>query len=46
MLGVLGHELRNPLAPLGNALQVLKVAGADPAAVERARRDHGPAAHA
>ncbi|HUR53203.1 MAG TPA: ATP-binding protein [Gemmataceae bacterium] len=37
ILGVLGHELRNPLAPLGNALQVLKVAAADPAAVDRAR---------
>ena len=37
VLGVLGHELRNPMAPLGNALQILQVAGADPAAVERAR---------
>lgn len=37
VMGVLGHELRNPMAPLGNALQILKVAAADPAAVERAR---------
>ena len=37
VLGVLGHELRNPMAPLGNALQILKVAAADPAAIERAR---------
>jgi signal transduction histidine kinase/CheY-like chemotaxis protein len=37
ILGVLGHELRNPLAPLGNALQVLKLSAADPGAVERAR---------
>jgi signal transduction histidine kinase/CheY-like chemotaxis protein len=37
ILGVLGHELRNPLAPLGNALQVLKLSGAEPAVVERAR---------
>jgi signal transduction histidine kinase/CheY-like chemotaxis protein len=37
VLGVLGHELRNPMAPIGNALQILNVAGADPSAVERAR---------
>lgn len=37
ILGVLGHELRNPLAPLGNAIQVLKVCGGDAAAVERVR---------
>src|SRR5262249_31005644 len=37
VLGVLGHELRNPMAPIGNALQVLKVGAADPATVERAR---------
>lgn len=37
VLGVLGHELRNPLAPLGNALQVLKLSGNEPAVVERAR---------
>jgi CheY-like chemotaxis protein/two-component sensor histidine kinase len=37
ILGVLGHELRNPLAPLGNALQVLKLSGGEPTVVERAR---------
>ena len=37
VLGVLGHELRNPLAPLGNALQVLKLSGNEPTVVERAR---------
>src|SRR5581483_2048062 len=37
VLGVLGHELRNPLAPLGNALQVLRVAPDDPARVEQVR---------
>jgi signal transduction histidine kinase/CheY-like chemotaxis protein len=37
ILGILGHELRNPLAPLGNALQVLKLSGAEPSAVERSR---------
>jgi signal transduction histidine kinase/CheY-like chemotaxis protein len=37
VLGVLGHELRNPLSPLGNAIQVLKVCASDAAAVERVR---------
>ncbi len=37
ILGILGHELRNPLAPLGNALQVLKLSGTEPTVVERAR---------
>jgi signal transduction histidine kinase len=32
-LAVLGHELRNPLAPLGNALQILHMRGADPPTV-------------
>jgi PAS domain S-box-containing protein len=36
-LATLAHELRNPLAPLSNALQVLKLAGADPASAEQAR---------
>jgi PAS domain S-box-containing protein len=36
-LALLGHELRNPLAPLRNALHVLKLPGADPAIAERAR---------
>lgn len=36
-LAVLGHELRNPLAPLRNALQVLGLRGGDAATVEWAR---------
>ncbi len=36
-LATLAHELRNPLAPLRNGLQVMKLAGGDPAAVEKAR---------
>jgi PAS domain S-box-containing protein len=36
-LAVLGHELRNPLAPISNALQVLKLRGTDAAITERAR---------
>ena len=36
-LAVLGHELRNPLAPIRNALQVLPGAAADPARLEWAR---------
>ena len=35
-LGLLGHELRNPLAALGNSLQVLD--GIDPAALDAAGR--------
>jgi two-component system, chemotaxis family, CheB/CheR fusion protein len=36
-LALLGHELRNPLAPLFNAVEVLDTPGAGSAAVERAR---------
>jgi two-component system CheB/CheR fusion protein len=36
-LALLAHELRNPLAPLRNAAQVLETAGADGAVVEQAR---------
>jgi two-component system, chemotaxis family, CheB/CheR fusion protein len=36
-LALLAHELRNPLAPLLNASQVLEAANADDAAVEQAR---------
>jgi len=36
-LALLGHELRNPLAPLSNALQVLKHQVDDPEAFERTR---------
>ena len=36
-LAVLAHELRNPLAPLANGLQVIRLAQSDPSAVARAR---------
>src|SRR5207248_2041755 len=36
-LAMLAHELRNPLAPLRNALHVLRAAGADADAARRAR---------
>jgi CheY-like chemotaxis protein len=36
-LATLAHELRNPLAPLRNGLEVLKLAGANSAASDRAR---------
>jgi PAS domain S-box-containing protein len=36
-LAMLAHELRNPLAPVRNGLQILKAAGADREAVEQAR---------
>jgi signal transduction histidine kinase len=36
-LAVLGHELRNPLAPLQNGLQLLTLGGTDPAVVARTR---------
>lgn len=36
-LALLAHELRNPLAPLRNGLQILKLARDDRAAVEEAR---------
>jgi PAS domain S-box-containing protein len=36
-LALLAHELRNPLAPLRNGLQVLHLAGHDSAAAEKAR---------
>ncbi len=36
-LAVLAHELRNPLAPLRNGLQVMKLARGDGEAVERSR---------
>jgi PAS domain S-box-containing protein len=37
-IALLAHELRNPLAPLRNALQVMRLAGADQAAVEQSRQ--------
>jgi PAS domain S-box-containing protein len=36
-LALLAHELRNPLAPLRNGLQVLRLAAGDPAAVAQTR---------
>lgn len=36
-LALLAHELRNPLAPLRNGLQVIRLAAADPNAVAQAR---------
>jgi two-component system, chemotaxis family, CheB/CheR fusion protein len=36
-LALLAHELRNPLAPLRNALNLLELPGADPAEVGHAR---------
>ncbi|HEX7121479.1 MAG TPA: PAS domain S-box protein [Gemmatimonadaceae bacterium] len=36
-LATLAHELRNPLAPLRNALEVIKLADNEPATLEQAR---------
>ncbi|WP_437681765.1 hybrid sensor histidine kinase/response regulator [Sorangium sp. So ce131] len=36
-LATLAHELRNPLAPLRNGLELLRLGASDPAASERAR---------
>lgn len=36
-LALLAHELRNPLAPLFNAVEILKTGASEPAALERAR---------
>ncbi len=36
-LAMLAHELRNPLAPIRNAVAVMKLAGANPASAELAR---------
>ncbi len=36
-LATLAHELRNPLAPIRNGLQLIKLAGGQAATVERAR---------
>jgi len=36
-LATLAHELRNPLAPLRNALEILRIAGDDPAKAQLAR---------
>lgn len=37
-LAVLGHELRNPLAPIQNGLELLALGGNDPALVTHARQ--------
>ena len=48
-LALLAHELRNPLAPLRNGLEVMRLAAGDAAAVAHAQHDgatarpHGPA---
>ena len=34
---MLAHELRNPLAPIRNAVQIMRLAGDNPQAVERAQ---------
>jgi PAS domain S-box-containing protein len=36
-LATLAHELRNPLAPIRNGLEIMKMAGSDIGAVEKAR---------
>ncbi len=36
-LAMLAHELRNPLAPVRNALHILRLAAKDPAALEQTR---------
>ena len=36
-LATLAHELRNPLAPLMNGLEILRMAGANPSLAERSR---------
>ncbi|HVK09854.1 MAG TPA: HAMP domain-containing sensor histidine kinase, partial [Gemmataceae bacterium] len=40
-LATLAHELRNPLAPLRNSLEVLRLSGDTPAAVRRVREVMG-----
>jgi signal transduction histidine kinase len=37
LLAMLGHELRNPLVPLRNALEILELKGEDPATMRWAR---------
>jgi signal transduction histidine kinase/DNA-binding response OmpR family regulator len=36
-LATLAHEMRNPLAPIRNGLQIMRLSGSDEAAVEQAR---------
>ena len=44
-LALLAHELRNPLAPLRNAVDLMGSDGADPAIIERSRRLIGRQVH-
>jgi signal transduction histidine kinase/CheY-like chemotaxis protein len=44
-LAVLGHELRNPLAPLQNALELLSLDGSDPGILMRTRALMGRQLH-
>jgi len=37
VLGTVGHELRNPLAPLANSLEILRLVGSDPTRIESTR---------
>lgn len=37
-LAMLAHELRNPLAPIRNALQIMKMPGANASTIEQARQ--------
>jgi PAS domain S-box-containing protein len=37
-LAMLGHELRNPLAPIATALEIIRLGANDPAAIARARQ--------
>jgi signal transduction histidine kinase/ActR/RegA family two-component response regulator len=38
VLGTVGHEIRNPLAPLTNSLEILRLAGSDASRVEQIRQ--------
>jgi PAS domain S-box-containing protein len=37
-LAMLGHELRNPLAPIVNSIEIMKLQGDDPKRITRARK--------
>jgi signal transduction histidine kinase/CheY-like chemotaxis protein len=41
VLGGVGHELRNPLAPLTNSLEILRMAGGDAVQIEKTRQMMG-----
>ena len=42
-IALLAHELRNPLAPIRNGLQVMRLAAGDEDAVDQVRHDDGAA---